>query len=282
MYKLLLCWRYLRTRYIALASIISVTLGVATMIVVNSVMEGFSSEMQNRIHGILSDVIFTSASLDGMPNAEWHMEQIRQVAGNQIEAMSATVVVPAMLYYEYGGQSIPQQVQLIGIDEKTQGSVSDFGKYLQHPANRKAMSFDLREDGYDVRDHQSGPNAPERKQMCQAGWGAGVKRPASSSSSSSCRSRTNWRRRPGAERSSADPFANEKTPENLFDPARQQHTGLVWGSLGRFPHAHRRGQVPHRSRRRREAGLSHRGPAAQNRQRQLHHRRLLREQDERI
>ena len=60
MYKLLLCWRYLRTRYIALASIISVTLGVATMIVVNSVMEGFTSEMQNRIHGILSDLVFES------------------------------------------------------------------------------------------------------------------------------------------------------------------------------------------------------------------------------
>ena len=45
MYKLLLCWRYLRTRYIALASIVSVTLGVATLIVVNSVMAGFT-EMQ--------------------------------------------------------------------------------------------------------------------------------------------------------------------------------------------------------------------------------------------
>ena len=44
MYKYLLCWRYLRTRYIALASIISVMLGVATMIVVNSVMAGFSDE----------------------------------------------------------------------------------------------------------------------------------------------------------------------------------------------------------------------------------------------
>ena len=42
MYKLLLSWRYLRTRYIALASIISVTLGVATLIVVNSVMAGFT------------------------------------------------------------------------------------------------------------------------------------------------------------------------------------------------------------------------------------------------
>ena len=60
MYKFLLCWRYLRTRYIALASIISVMLGVATMIVVNSVMSGFTTEMQNRIHGILSDVVFES------------------------------------------------------------------------------------------------------------------------------------------------------------------------------------------------------------------------------
>ena len=170
MYKLLLCWRYLRTRYIALASIISVTLGVATMIVVNSVMEGFTSEMQNRIHGILSDVVFESRSFDGMPDAEWLEEQIRQVAGDQIEAMSPTVVVPAMLNFQYNGND-RQQVQLIGIDEKTQSSVSDFSKYLQHPANRKAMSFELRQGGYDVRDHQAGPDVPERKQMADAGWG---------------------------------------------------------------------------------------------------------------
>ena len=41
MYKLVLCLRYLRTRYIALASIISVMLGVATLVIVNSVMGGF-------------------------------------------------------------------------------------------------------------------------------------------------------------------------------------------------------------------------------------------------
>jgi lipoprotein-releasing system permease protein len=41
MYKWLLAWRYLLTRYLALASIISVMLGVTTLIVVNSVMAGF-------------------------------------------------------------------------------------------------------------------------------------------------------------------------------------------------------------------------------------------------
>ena len=33
MYRFLLAWRYLRTRFIAVASIVSVTLGVATLIV---------------------------------------------------------------------------------------------------------------------------------------------------------------------------------------------------------------------------------------------------------
>jgi len=65
MYKYLLCWRYLRTRYIALASIVSVMLGVATMIVVNAVMAGFADKMRDRIHGALSDVVVESVSFDG-------------------------------------------------------------------------------------------------------------------------------------------------------------------------------------------------------------------------
>ena len=73
MYKLLLSWRYLRTRYIALASIISVTLGVGTLIVVNSVMAGFTREMHVRLHGILSDIIIESHSLDGLVDPAWHM-----------------------------------------------------------------------------------------------------------------------------------------------------------------------------------------------------------------
>lgn len=170
MYKLLLCWRYLRTRYIALASIISVTLGVATMIVVNSVMSGFTSEMQDRIHGILSDVIFESRSLSGFRDAQWHIDQIDKVAGESIEAMTATVAVPAMLSFQHGGNWYTRQVQLIGIDERTQGHVSDFSRYLQHPGNREQMSFQLRDGGYDVFDHQAGSEAHKRTQMAKAGW----------------------------------------------------------------------------------------------------------------
>lgn len=170
MYKFLLCWRYLRTRWIAFASIISVTLGVATMIVVNSVMEGFRHEMQERIHSILSDVVFESNSLSGFYDVDWHMKQIREVAGEYIDGMSATVVVPAMLSYQFNDRWITRPVQLIGIDETMQSKMGDLGNYLQHPENRKQLSFLLRENGYDTRDHQAGPEAKERPDMAEAGW----------------------------------------------------------------------------------------------------------------
>ncbi|MCA9100248.1 MAG: ABC transporter permease, partial [Planctomycetales bacterium] len=170
MYKLLLCWRYLRTRYIALASIISVTLGVATMIVVNSVMEGFSVEMQSRMQGILSDIVVESHSASGFYDPDRLMEQIRGVAGDQIEAMTPTVHVPAMLSYRYGETWMTHPVQLIGIDADTQSLASDFGKYLLHPENREQMSFELRNGGYDTQQANAGPGSPDRSELASAGW----------------------------------------------------------------------------------------------------------------
>jgi lipoprotein-releasing system permease protein len=170
MYKLLLCCRYLRTRWIALASVISVTLGVATMIVVNAVMAGFSHEMQTRIHGILSDLIFESHSLSGFQDPDWHMEEIRRAGGDDIAGMTPTVAVPAMLNFQVRGQWITRQVMLIGIDQTTHASVSDFGRFLQHPANREQLSFDLREGGYDTIDSQAGGSEPTRPALEAAGW----------------------------------------------------------------------------------------------------------------
>src|SRR5215212_11719125 len=155
MYKFLLCWRYLRTRYIALASIISVMLGVATMIVVNAVMAGFTHEMQDRIHGVLSDVVFESRNLSGgFFDPDWHMEQIRQVAGDDIAGMTPTVHVPAMLNFQFRHQYVTRPVQLIGIDERSRHVTGEFGKYLQHPQNREELSFALRYNVYDAADHQ--------------------------------------------------------------------------------------------------------------------------------
>src|SRR5438093_1702 len=91
MYKLLLCWRYLLARYLALACIISVMLGVGTLIVVNSVMSGFSTKLRDRLHGLLSDVLVESMTYDGFPDPQEKMKRISQSEiGNKIAAMTAT------------------------------------------------------------------------------------------------------------------------------------------------------------------------------------------------
>lgn len=171
MYQFLLCLRYLRTRWIALVCVVSVMLGVATMIVVNAVMSGFTTEMQKRIHGILSDVVLEARSLNGFPNPEWHMERIRAVAGPLVAGMTPTVVVPAMLSFQIGDEWITRQVQLIGVDPDTHAQVSDFAKYLQHPLHRAGkIDFRLRDGGYDTYDHQSLHGGPDRQAMAIAGW----------------------------------------------------------------------------------------------------------------
>ncbi len=131
MYKLLLCSRYLRTRFIALASIISVMLGVATMIVVNSVMSGFGTEMRNRIHAILADVVVETISLDGVMDPQHWMKIIREYGGDDVVAMAASVEVYGMMTYDFRGQPVTKPVTLIGIDPGTKAAVFPDGNSFQ-------------------------------------------------------------------------------------------------------------------------------------------------------
>ena len=165
MYKLLLSWRYLRTRYIALASIVSVTLGVGTLIVVNSVMAGFAHEMHTRLHAILADIIIESHGLDGFEGAEAYMAEIRKLLGDDLVGTTKAVHVPAMVNLEIRGQYHPKQITLIAIDEETYAQVSDFKPFLLHPANRKELSFNLREDGYGDKDHPMPPSGWEYRRI---------------------------------------------------------------------------------------------------------------------
>jgi lipoprotein-releasing system permease protein len=131
MYKYLLCWRYLKTRYIALASVISVMLGVATMIVVNSVMAGFSEKMRDRLHGVLADVVVESVSLDGFYNSKEVMQRVNEVVGDQIVALAPTMETPGMLNFRFpGGQVITKPVQIIGIQPEDRAKTGDFAEFL--------------------------------------------------------------------------------------------------------------------------------------------------------
>jgi lipoprotein-releasing system permease protein len=147
-YKYLLCWRYLKTRYIALASVISVMLGVATMIVVNSVMAGFGEKMRDRLHGVLADVVVESVSLDGFYNSDEVMARVNQVAGDQVVTMAPTMETPGILHLRYpGGQVIHQFVQIIGVRPEDRARTGDFGEFLVDDHNRPIRpSFEVSEE----------------------------------------------------------------------------------------------------------------------------------------
>ncbi len=115
MYKLLLCVRYIRTRYIALASIISVMLGVATMIVVNSVLAGFTNEMRDRIHGFLADVVIESRTKEGIGDSAAQLQQVQDTIGDYVEAATSTVEMPGVISMGIKGETYTTPVTIVGI-----------------------------------------------------------------------------------------------------------------------------------------------------------------------
>src|SRR5262249_60137710 len=134
MYKALLCWRYLRTRFLAFVCIVSVMLGVATLVVVNSVMAGFSTKLKDRFHGLLSDVIIESPSHTGFPvDTDEMMAKInRSPAAQYIEAITPTIEVFGIVIYEVGPsrERVMIPVHVIGIDPKGRAAVGGVAQDL--------------------------------------------------------------------------------------------------------------------------------------------------------
>jgi lipoprotein-releasing system permease protein len=141
-YKYVLCWRYLLTRYLALACIISVMLGVTTLIVVNSVMSGFSTKLKDRLHHVLADVLIEANGFEGFPDPEGKIAQIlSSPIGHLIEATAPTMEVPAMIQFRIRGETpfqeetITRACKVIAIDPKRQYQVDGFARYTTSRQN---------------------------------------------------------------------------------------------------------------------------------------------------
>ncbi len=192
MYKLLLCWRYLRTRFLAVICIISVMLGVATLVVVNSVMSGFSTKLKDRLHGLLSDIVIETPNYNGFPLTDDQMlDQIRKSpAGPYIAAMTPTIEVVAMMNFEYTArndrdsglhfvgdrQKVTRPIHLVGIDPKGRAEIGGFAEHLTDHDRQANPSFDLNEEArkrFEVQNRQ----LPRLPRLPPEGWPAGVPLP---------------------------------------------------------------------------------------------------------
>ena len=66
MYKLFLCLKYLRRRYLAIVAALAVMLCVAMVLIVVSVMDGFLRQVEVAAKGLFGDVVVDSGSLAGI------------------------------------------------------------------------------------------------------------------------------------------------------------------------------------------------------------------------
>jgi lipoprotein-releasing system permease protein len=127
--------------------IVSVMLGVATLIVVNSVMSGFSTKLRARLHGLLSDVVVEGWDLDGFGDYEKKMALIQAdpFLSQHVEAMTPTLEVFAMLQFTFRGAPVGRQVKLVGIDPEGRARLGGFAEHLIYGKNQP--SFALNEEG---------------------------------------------------------------------------------------------------------------------------------------
>ena len=159
-YKLLLCMKYLRTRYLAFVCIVSVMLGVATLIVVNSVMSGFSNKLKDRLHGILSEVMIETERSEGFDESpEEMMARIKASSvGQHIESMSPTVEVFALLQFQVrdkSGRKVPitKHVRMVGVDAEKHAKVGRFAEYLVRQKNSPSPDFNLTKEALERFEH---------------------------------------------------------------------------------------------------------------------------------
>jgi lipoprotein-releasing system permease protein len=148
MYKFLLCLKYLRTRYLAFVCIVSIMLGVATLIVVNSVMSGFSNKLKDRLRGVLADVIVETDNFSGFDlHPQLLEDRIRQSpAGRYVETVAPTVEVVGTIQFSFRGMNVVKPIKLMGVDPAKQTKVGGFGQYLTRQKGVAVPSFELTPD----------------------------------------------------------------------------------------------------------------------------------------
>jgi lipoprotein-releasing system permease protein len=129
-YELSIAARYLRTRsshsfisFISAVSMIGIALAVAVLIVVLSVMNGFESELQRRILGMVSDASIVGSE---MPLVNWREARDRVLARGDIEAAAPYVEGQAMAVV--GGAIAGVTVR--GIDPELEAQVSTIGSVM--------------------------------------------------------------------------------------------------------------------------------------------------------
>lgn len=142
-YELQLGWRYTRagraTRrngfisFISGVSMLGIGLGVAALIIVLSVMNGFQKEVRDRMLGVVSHIEIFSRDGQGLPDLEAIMATARK--NPQVIGVAPFIATQALIAR---GEDMKGTL-VRGIDPKLEPQVTDFGNSAQHGAIDKLV-----------------------------------------------------------------------------------------------------------------------------------------------
>ncbi len=130
MYKWFLAWRYLHTKLIAFFGIASVSLCVAMVLVVMSVMGGFLDTIRERSRGLHSEILLETSSLQGFP---FYGEFQEYLADHHADTVSMTTPV----IYTYGIFRVPatkytRPARVVGMRLNEYTQLNDFKQGLHY------------------------------------------------------------------------------------------------------------------------------------------------------
>ncbi|MFA6386089.1 MAG: lipoprotein-releasing ABC transporter permease subunit [Candidatus Paceibacterota bacterium] len=130
-YELFVGWRYTRAKrknhfisFISLTSMIGIALGVAALIVVLSVMNGFQKELRTRILGVASHLEITGSNYQ---LADW--QRIAEFSSKQphVSASAPYITAQGMLSYDQGVQG----AIIRGVVPMAEDKVADLGRHMK-------------------------------------------------------------------------------------------------------------------------------------------------------
>ncbi len=130
-FELFIGLRYTRAKrknhfisFISLTSMIGIALGVAALIVVLSVMNGFQSELRTRILGVASHLEITGASNQ---LSQWQLLASQVESQPEVKASAPYVMAQGMLSFGQGVQGAIVRGVLPNMEDK----VADIGKHMK-------------------------------------------------------------------------------------------------------------------------------------------------------
>ena len=132
MYKLLLCFRYLRSKIIAYLAIGGVMLCVFMMLVSVSVMTSFLDKIEKAAKGLFGDIVMEPHTTKGMAHYDEFIGMVKQELPDVVEEASPFILTFGMLRLS-GDPDYRQSIQVAGIRLPERTGVTDFehGLFIQ-------------------------------------------------------------------------------------------------------------------------------------------------------